>query len=194
MVSHLSPAVARLFCSSAHDSATLGSTLCISPGQHTQSTLCFSLSLLSPTRLSTLRPLPLSLSLSQVPLALYHVSFCSLCSSLLAPRHPLLIRSPSLTSHPCLSPLLPFLLGLLCSPLHINRDDADLYDAFGNYLGGDLDSGSDSGSEAGQAPLDDEQQQQDAPLRAYDEDEEMAQEPLEGMEVDGELEWYISWL
>lgn len=100
--------------------------------------------------------------------------------------------------HPSLSPLMfvalnpsPSLLAPVPLSTLSNRDDADLYDAFGNYLGGDLDSGSDSGSEA---PLE-EQDEQQPPLRAYDEDEDMAQEPLEGMEVDGECDMYrLSWL
>ncbi|KAK4056965.1 hypothetical protein OIO90_001865 [Microbotryomycetes sp. JL221] len=62
-------------------------------------------------------------------------------------------------------------------------DNADLYDAFGNYLGGDLDSGSESGSDQQFDDDQQQQQQQSAPLRAYDEDEDET-EPLEGMEVD----------
>lgn len=70
----------------------------------------------------------------------------------------------------------------VCTP---TRDNADLYDAFGNYLGGDLDSGSESDASEEQQ----QQQEQQRDSRAYDED---MQEPLEGldgdegMEVDGE--------
>ncbi|GAA5977414.1 hypothetical protein JCM10908_004971 [Rhodotorula pacifica] len=63
--------------------------------------------------------------------------------------------------------------------------DADLYDEFGNYIGPDDDLESDYSGDEGQ------QEQSngaglggaEAPLRAYDEDDEQEQ-PLEGMEVD----------
>ncbi|GAA5871498.1 hypothetical protein JCM1840_002911 [Sporobolomyces johnsonii] len=57
--------------------------------------------------------------------------------------------------------------------------EAQLYDEYGNYIGPEDDSDLESTSEADQ----DEQEQYQAPLRAYDEDEPAA-EPLKGMEVD----------
>lgn len=85
----------------------------------------------------------------------------------------------------------------MCFLVSFARDNADLYDAFGNYLGGDLDSGSESDTSDYQ-----QQQQQQQPggtRQVYDEDDSVAplegldQEDDDGMQVDGKLNWTPVW-